>query len=189
MAVKRDYHRLSATTVELVNMTALMMKMWVSSVIFLIKVAIKANLKFLLCAVYDYGYRVSSWWCETSGWAEQCRWSCGVLCWRTVGDCAQLQLGWAGRSCRMQAARIQHIQWVYLLALLLSFVIFTSQTDPKVKNVTSSASAYTPVVLDNVYCSGRESKLGDCWKEKFIEFCSHESDAGVDCTHVIGEWV
>ena len=57
MAVKRDYH--SATTVELVNMTALMMKMWVSSVIFLIKVAIKANLK--LCYVQSMITAIECW--------------------------------------------------------------------------------------------------------------------------------
>ena len=60
----------------------------------------------------------------------------------------------------------------------------TPLSDPKAKNITIQASELIPVVLDNVHCSGQEAELADCWQQQFVEFCSHITDAGVDCTHV-----
>ena len=52
---------------------------------------------------------------------------------------------------------------------------------------TPQASSNVPIVLDVVTCTGEESFLLDCGSATYIEYCGHEHDIGINCTHVVGE--
>ena len=52
---------------------------------------------------------------------------------------------------------------------------------------TPQANSSQPIVLDVVSCRGGESSLSDCRSATYIEYCGHQHDIGVNCTHVVGE--
>ena len=52
---------------------------------------------------------------------------------------------------------------------------------------TPQANSSVPIVLDVVACTGEENVLSDCRSATHIEYCGHEHDIGVNCTHVVGE--
>ena len=42
--------------------------------------------------------------------------------------------------------------------------------------------AEVPIVFDDVQCTGDENQLADCSRATHVEGCTHNLDAGVNCT-------
>ena len=58
---------------------------------------------------------------------------------------------------------------------------------PKVLRKPPPGPQLVPIVLDGVSCDGGESSLGNCPNFGLIDDCTHQDDAGANCTVFIGK--
>ncbi len=50
------------------------------------------------------------------------------------------------------------------------------------QNVPEVSNYQTPIVLDGLSCQGMETKLGQCEHLPVVEYCTHDDDAGANCS-------
>ncbi len=53
-------------------------------------------------------------------------------------------------------------------------------------DVPQVADLKTPIVLDGLNCVSDEGTLGECQSLPVVEQCTHDKDAGANCTVIIG---
>ena len=59
--------------------------------------------------------------------------------------------------------------------------------DPRVLRKPPPGPQFSPIVLDGVRCDGGENGLEDCPNFGLIDDCTHQDDAGANCTGFIGK--
>ena len=73
-----------------------------------------------------------------------------------------------------------------MLNVTTAIILYIAGDKKVLTDVPHVKKLMTPIVLSALNCRGSEASLGQCGRAPLVEYCTHSTDAGANCTIIKG---